>query len=141
MLIELASLRRWGTFPKRLTSRTDDVVQPFCLKKTREHMHSARAHLSLEALHGSGALWSSPGVCRRHQARGLLDCGVGLVVHGGVVDHLYEVVGKPPKFEGDINVWNQRRFQTMAYFGALDLELYGDLELAESLLGAISFGT
>ena len=30
------------------------------------------------------------------------------------------LLGKPPKFEGDIAVWKQWRFQTLAYFGALD---------------------
>ncbi len=30
------------------------------------------------------------------------------------------LLGKPPKFEGDITHWKQWKFQTLAYFGALD---------------------
>ena len=51
------------------------------------------------------------------------------------------LLGKPPKSEGDINHWKQWRFQTLAYFGALDPELHEDLKLAETIQGTIAYGT
>ena len=44
------------------------------------------------------------------------------------------LLGKPPRFEGDINAWKQWRFQTLAYFGALDPDLHEDLKLVTFLL-------
>ena len=50
------------------------------------------------------------------------------------------LLGKPPRFEGDINAWKQWRFQTLAYFGALDPDLHEDLKLAESIPAPIAYG-
>ena len=49
------------------------------------------------------------------------------------------LLGKPPRFEGDINNWKQWRFQTLAYFGALDSDLHEDLKMAETIPGPIAY--
>ena len=93
---------------------------------------------------------------RRHERHAFIDVGLALCIlvaacatrvvleaeAGSMTAPLIDtrLLGKPPKFEGDINHWKQWRFQTLAYFGALDPELHEDLKLAESIPGNIAYG-
>ena len=97
----------------------------------------------------------APAVLRRKQRHSLIEVGLALCVFvaacatrvvleaepGAMTAPLIDtrLLGKPPKFEGDINYWKQWRFQTLAYFGALDPELHEDLKLAETIQGPIAY--
>ena len=66
--------------------------------------------------------------------RGLASCaGVRLFIFillslMSVIDT--RLIGKPIRFEGDINGWKTWRFQTLAYFGAVESSLADDLTIA-----------
>ena len=57
----------------------------------------------------------------------------------GIIDT--KLLGKPPRFEGDINTWKMWRFQTFAYLGALDGSLIDHLKAVESQTGIIDWDT
>ena len=57
----------------------------------------------------------------------------------GVIDT--RLLGKPPRFEGDIGEWKQWRFQVMSYFGALDGLIVADLKKSEEVEVVIVLST
>ena len=48
-------------------------------------------------------------------------------------------MGEPAKLEVDIVQWKQRRFQTLAFFGALDSDMHDDVMQCESHPSQITF--